>query len=163
MTLKEADGKTPNLCKDDENCQSCVLVYEARRRGINITALPYMGKGTIAYKLGEDIALAFRNEKGKNVHATKIKGNEAKIKADLKKKLSEIGRYHIGVNYNNGWGHVVVAERIDNKTIIIYDPQKSEYMSVASLTAEVSYLDFLRVDNLLIDYKTLKGVSRTIP
>lgn len=162
MTLKEADGKTPNLCKDDENCQSCVLVYEARRRGINITALPYAGKGTISHKLGDDIALAFRDENGNAIQAKVINGNETKITADLKKELNKIGRYHIGINRQNGYGHVIIAERINNDTIIYYDPQTGQYMHFAAITANCKYIDFVKVDDLLIDFQILKKISRPI-
>lgn len=44
------------------NCQSCVVAYEARRRGLDVTALGYdYNTNSPSYRLSEDCSLSFKN------------------------------------------------------------------------------------------------------
>jgi hypothetical protein len=69
MPHETADGQNPN--KDYKNggvytinCQSCVVAYEARRRGLNVTALGYdPAINSPSYKLSNDCTLAFQEAK----------------------------------------------------------------------------------------------------
>lgn len=41
MSFLNADRGASNPLKDKENCQSVVVAFEVRRRGLNVYALPY--------------------------------------------------------------------------------------------------------------------------
>ena len=160
MTLKDADSGSSNPYKDRYNCQSCVAVYEARRRGINVVARPFE-KGGIADKLGDNGGIAFIDANGMTPKIKEYKGDIRKMEAEIKKDTKAIGRYHIGGN-NNGYGHIFVAERLDKDTFILYDPQKNVTYKLGDILNEYQSIEILRVDNLRFNHDVLKAISQII-
>ena len=54
------------------NCQCCVVIYEARLRGLNVTALGYSSdKTSIQYKLGEKFQNIWISKNRKNSNTDK--------------------------------------------------------------------------------------------
>lgn len=68
MPHEYVDTKNPNKnykigTPFDNNCQSCMVAYEARRRGLNVTALGYVNShDSVSFKLSKSQRLAW--EKG---------------------------------------------------------------------------------------------------
>ena len=165
MTFNEADNGQANINHNrgtayKENCQSCVVVHEARLRGLNITAKGYSEiKGSATYELGEHFELAWINPKtGKAPHLTTIVCDKdwlQKVERQMKAK----GRYHIGINYSNGSGHVIVAEQINGR-LIYYDPQSNTFINLSE--QDISSLEILKVDKLLINSKIISQISKII-
>lgn len=158
MTLKDADRGSSNPYKDRYNCQSCVAVYEARRRGIDVFARPFE-EGGIADKLGDNGGIAFVDANGMTPKIKEYKGDIRKMEAEIKKDTKAIGRYHIGGN-NNGYGHIFVAERLDKDTFILYDPQKNVTYKLGDILNEYKSIEILRVDNLRFNHDVLKAISQ---
>lgn len=165
MTFNEADNGQANINyrKGEEykaNCQSCVVVHEARLRGLNITAKGYSEvRGSATYELGEHFENAWINPKtGKTPKPTIIKdGKDWLQKAE--KQMKSNGRYHIGINYANGRGHVITAEQI-NGSLIYYDPQSSNFENISDF--DIEYLEILKIDKLLINSRLLSKISKLI-
>ena len=165
MSFNEADNGRANTNYHKggmfkENCQSCVVVHEARLRGLNITTGAYIDKiGSTFYELGEHYENAWINPKnGKIPEPTKIYyTNEWQKKAE--KEMNPNGRYHIGINNKDNEGHVIVAERVNNK-LILYDPQRNEFINWSELEFET--IEILRVDKLLFNVDKLSNVSTFI-
>lgn len=165
MTFNEADNGQANINyrKGEEyrtNCQSCVVVHEARLRGLNITAKGYTDKiGSISYELGEHFEKAWINPKtGKSPQPTTIKKSEDWLQK-AEKQMKSNGRYHIGINYENGYGHIIVAEQL-NGQLIYYDPQSNTFEDISNF--DVEYLEILKVDKLLINPQILRKISKLI-
>lgn len=146
------------------NCQSCVVVHEARLRGLNITALGYEDRdGTLSFELGEHFEQAWINSKtGKIPQLTKIAAKTEKdLFAKLEKQSTPIGRYHIGINYKDGTGHVITDERLHSGDIIFYDAQSGEFVNIKEFVC-IDYIELLKIDKLLINKEILMGISEVI-
>lgn len=119
------------------NCQRCVLAYEARRRGYDVTALPtYYGD---LLPSGRDYLKALSNPEV--VHVGK---SVRRIEAQLK-QYGPGSRSIIAVSKASGKGHVFIAENVGGKITYI-DPQTNSRYSKLSL-ASVSSADVIRIDN----------------
>lgn len=163
MTFLEADNGRANInyrkgVEFKENCQSCVVVHEARLRGLDITALGYSSKkDSMQYQLGEHFEMAWINPKtGKAPNITTISGDNL-INHALK-QMQVPGRYHIGVNYDKDNGHVITAERLLNGKIILYDAQSGDFMNLNEFIG-IDSLEILRVDKLLLCRNVLDKIS----
>ena len=83
---------------------------------------------------------------------------------DLDNATKEVGRYHLGFGWKGkNSGHIITAERLENGSLKIYDPQSGksniwtkEYMSRIGLSK--SGIEILRVDNLLVNTDIIDGV-----
>lgn len=159
MNYIEANSGKANPYHDDVNCQSVIIAFEARRRGLNCFALPYSGdKNSDSYKLGEDFAKAFINPaNNKPLQATRLSGrSDTEIIAKLEKQLKTPGRYILGINYKN-YGHVVSVDVTDNGDKIFHDEQDNSYFNPQSLE-EVEYLELVRIDRAIFNIPLIKSV-----
>ncbi len=159
MSFLDADQGASNPMKDIENCQSVVVAFEARRRGLNVYALPYSSDPhSASYALGERFQDAWLNPKtGKVMEPTIIKGkNDEEIISKLKKQLNADGRYILGINSKDGSGHVVSLDRIDGH-LILKDEQENTFSKIESLE-KVSYLEILRIDKAILNISKVKSI-----
>lgn len=159
MSFLDADQGASNPTKDKENCQSVVVAFEARRRGIDCYALPYSSRhDSASYTLGERFQDAWINPKtGKMIEPTIIKGaNDTEIISKLKRQLGADGRYVLGINENSGRGHLVSIERFDGK-IIIKDDQVNDFISLDSLE-NISYLEVIKIDKAILNISKIKSI-----
>lgn len=153
MSFSEADSGRGNVNYHKgggyrENCQSCVVVHEARLRGLDATTREYDPKNPIMVRLGNKFESAWINPKNNKMpHAVKLTGDN--LLSKLEKQTKAIGRYHIGINNIDGSGHVLVAERLNKGKLIIYDPQRNEFPQIDIEICD--YLEVLKVDNLIIN------------
>jgi len=139
-SMKASKGTNPHYNASFEayssNCQRCVLTYEARRRGYDVTALPTYKGDMLPYS--GDYLKALSNPKvvntGKSVR---------KIESELRKYGSG-SRAIISVRkgYN---GHVFIAEN-NNGKIKYIDPQTNSNYSKLSLSSSTSS-SIVRIDN----------------
>ena len=162
MSFKEADNGRANInyrkgfgYKD--NCQSCVVVFEARLRGLNITTKEYSDiEGSVSYELGEHFENAWINPKTRKIpHPTTIKYSKNWLQK-AEKQMETDGRYHIGINYTSNEGHVIIAEK-NNKKIIYYDPQSDKFLNIKDIAFDS--MEILKVDKLLINADYLRKIS----
>ena len=140
------------------NCQSCVVAFSARRRGLNCAAGRYDEDASgIMKRLGDNFSEAWVNPKtGKTLTPTILRGaNDKEIIEKLKKQLLQPGEYVLGYNYKNGEGHVVNIIN-DGGNIIVHDeqaPRQSErYRNLESFEG-IDYLELIRVDKALLNIK----------
>lgn len=165
MTFLEADAGRSNVnyskgLEYKENCQCCVVTHEARLRGLNITSVGYSyNRASMSWKLGERFEMAWINPKTNNIPVVQVvKGNNdnATLLA-LEKQMQAVGRYHVGVNFKNGSGHIITAERLKNGNLIYYDAQSGEFLNIKDYAA-LDYLEVLKVDKLLINKNVLMEI-----
>lgn len=155
-----------------KNCQRCVVAYELRRRGYDVTARN-------RFKTGEDkwpqIAHidrkkgtyegrwkgAFKNAKTVNVSARTEKG----VIGNIEKQLAKAGNGSRGVVqilYKNGGGHVFNVENNNGK--IQYVEAQAGRMKNINTTMSRVKLDrvmFVRTDNLRISDRAKEFVTKT--
>lgn len=172
MTFLEAnEGKANADLRRGEafenNCQSCVLVHEARLRGLDITALGWDKNNTFQIQLADDQSLAWRKEDGSRPFVSVKVKKEDLTDADLTKwidvETKNKGRYHVAFNLDgtnkNKDSHILTVERFSDKDLLIYDPQDSTSPSFTDFT-HIASVEVLRVDKLLIDKEALLSVFR---
>lgn len=166
MTHEQADGQEPNTDYRKGgvyrlNCQSCVVAYEARRRGLNVTALGYDStKGSPSELLSNDCSLAFQNA---NVRIVNPKGKQLSQKM-IDDATKNQGRYFFGWDKKGGDGHIIIAERMKDNTLVFYDPQIGEYLgnNLIMQYSKGMSVSILKVDTLLMDAQFVSQILRVI-
>lgn len=169
MSFLDADSGRGNIhfgkgTLYEENCQCCVAIHEARLRGLNLTAVAYNADtSSVQWQLGEhfeDIWINPRTKKKPIVQ--KIKGSDDNaILQNLEKQMQSSGRYHIGVNFIDGRGHVITAERLKSGKVIYYDAQSGEFLNIREYAALES-VELLKVDKLLFNKSMLQAISELL-
>lgn len=138
---RASEGTNPHYSAEydaySNNCQRCVLAYEARRRGYDVTALPtYHGD-----------LLPYSGDYLKALSDPKIVG----VGKSVKKLVAEMQKYGKGaraiirVHKASGRGHVFIAENVGGKIWYI-DPQLNTRSDKLSLR-KVSSAEVVRIDN----------------
>ena len=137
---KASAGTNPHYSPDygaySANCQRCVLAYEARRRGYDVTALPTYSGDLMPW--GSDYLKALSNPKPVNV---------GKSKKSLKSQMNAYGNgaraiVRVGKGSN---GHAFIAENQNGKILYI-DPQTNRRYSDINLS-HVSRVQVVRIDD----------------
>lgn len=166
MTFFEANNGRANVNYRkggiyQENCQSCVVVHEARLRGLDITALGYSNKkDSVQFQLGEHFEDAWINPKtGKTPSSTIIKGDDLLRKAE--RQMQIVGRYHVGINYNAIEGHIITAEKAVDGKLYLYDAQSGIFININEFR-DAESIEILKVDKLLISKDILRRISKIV-
>lgn len=169
MTHDEADGGYPNEYKDRDNCALTVLAYEARRRGLDVTALPFSAKDEDSwiFKIGDDLSASWINPS----KAIPLKSVDGRL---LQKSVDDatraVGRYHLEWDKKTPQkfegetqeiGHIIVAERLKDGTLVMHCTQWDEYYGLGSFEdAKDGTFKIWRVDNLLFNLEVVSQLLR---
>lgn len=178
MDIAEADKGNGNPMYNDEdalengyrhNCQTCTMVYEARRRGFNVKAKPNPKSGTErdfdTFCKGKKIVWTdrFLNADGTKAEYTWSRSKVTKDTNAAKREfiegcITETGRYEVYCIWK-GKGdiaHVFIIERQANGNLMWFDPQTGEagkdvekYLKKMRMAS----IGVMRVDDKLINPK----------
>lgn len=118
------------------NCQRCVLTYEARRRGYDVTALPTYSGDLLPYS--RDYMRALSNPK-----TVEVGKSVRRIEREMK-GFGDGARAIIGVRRGRN-GHVFIAENVGGKVTYI-DPQTNGRYNRLNLS-RVSGASVTRIDD----------------
>lgn len=160
------------------NCQSCVVNYEARRRGYDVETKPNHNNPK-AKNLSYNTNLAWIDPAtGDHPKITRAGVKTAKqLLTYMKDNIEEGGRYTFQFywrNYNSG--HIINAYK-ENGEVILYDPQVP--VNWAYTKGDAALLDYfkrikyqeygrdispnlLRVDGLMFDEEMAKGIMKGV-
>lgn len=171
MTFEEADGSkcNPNYEKGligyDTNCQTCVVAFEARKRGYDVRALPNLRNGYIR-DLSKNPLQAYENagtwDLNNSVH--KAFGEHYSQVDDY---MKEGQRYVIRWKWaTKNVGHIITCFKENGKSVY-YDPQTGSKMEYSAFyTNYVKYMDkgeqfsLKRVDNLKFNDEYLDHILK---
>jgi hypothetical protein len=186
MTFEEANGMKGNPhYKEDvgyrENCQSCVVANELRRRGYNVEAQIRIKSDSrnIPQQLSSKTEWAWIDPKtgerpkkltagdqywDRNLHKEKAK-SAAEMKKEFDELTKEAGRYHLSFNWKGRSieGHIITAERFGNGGLRLYDPQIGKIVEWKDLKKNIRTeygIRLYRVDNMLINEDIIGGIVR---
>lgn len=151
----------------NENCQRCVVAYEARRRGYDVTAQPTYKGDTLsqAYAVGDK---RFGNWQGafQNMKSENVSSNSPQIaRRKLEKKMSAYGdgtRGIVSVVWKDGsGGHVFNVEQVKGKTLYI-DAQVGAKYEAKNLyrNIQTDKVFFFRTDNLRFSDRAKKSITK---
>lgn len=133
-------GTNPHYNRDyaaySSNCQRCVLTYEARRRGYDVTALPTYKGDLLPHRRDYLKALS---------HPMTVDVGKSKIKLESQMRRYGNGSRAIVHVSTGGKGHVFIAENVRGK-INYVDPQTNKRYSNINLS-RVSGAQLTRIDN----------------
>lgn len=137
---RASSGTNPHYNKDfdaySSNCQRCVLTYEARRRGYDVTALPTYSGDLLPYS--GDYLKALSNPKTVSV------GKSVKKLENQMRDYGDGARAIVGISKGRA-GHVFIAENLRGK-ITYVDPQTNERHGSLNL-GRVAHASLTRIDN----------------
>lgn len=167
MTFLDADHGISNPTKDKNNCQSVIVSFVARRRGLDCVALPFSKQNLSQVELMEKFQNAFlvKDKKGnyRPINPTVITGKtDEEIIAKARKQLSADGEYILGINYiKEPWekeaqGHVANLVKKGNQ-IFINDEQISDILKLESYSKIYSF-EIIKIDNLILDINKVKDI-----
>lgn len=136
----------------DTNCQTCVVAYEARRRGYDVEAT-LNKRNSFNGRISQDWRSPFYEvETGLPVKSKILEGNTPqKAEKWLMENTRPGERYVLSLEWKGGGGHVVNVER-DAKGVHIIDAQTGlngsakDYMKLVKLKGKEPP-ELLRVDN----------------
>lgn len=186
MTFEEANGMKGNPHYKEaegyrDNCQSCVVANELRRRGYDVEAQirEKSNSNNIPQQLSSKTEWAWidpqTGERPKKITAggeywnSTLHRYKAKNSTELKKEFDELtketGRYHLSFNWKGRSieGHIITAERFENGGLRLYDPQTGEVVDWKKLKMNIRIengIRLYRVDNLLINEDIVSGIVR---
>ena len=149
------------------NCQTCVVAYELRLRGFDVSALPNTA-GSALSKLSkathtawqnitrEDIPIIARTTLDRYGHIKQPPLKWAKVSA----AMTETGRYHIAWRWKRKRsGHIITAERLPDRSLRFYDPQNGMSGALDLYKKDIAgNVRIYRVDNLAPNANIVKDV-----
>ena len=150
----------------NENCQRCVVAYEARRRGYDVTAQPtYKGDTMPRTKNinGQEFGTwqgAFQNYKSENVSARKGK----EVREKIESRMASYGngaRGVVSVQWKKGGGHVFNVEQT-RSGLLYLDAQSGGKYDARELMAKIKTNDvhLARIDNLKFSDRAKKSITK---
>ena len=145
MSHRQADGMrcNPRFGQDGSytNCQASVVTYALRREGYLVRAALNDGGDLFSY-LEQYPQTAWIDKKTGRAPRTFIAGGKAvgedrrmytKSRSQMYKEFNEItkkeGLYQIMIDFErcSGYGHTIVAERLSDGSLMIFDPQRGTH------------------------------------
>lgn len=194
MNFEQADSLHPNPHFEEDvqyrvNCQSSVVAYELRRRGLPVEAFGKV-KGSIGSELAHHTPAAWVDADGKiptriackytikertidkrgYVH-NKYSSSEDVLN-DFLSQTSEPGRYHVSWSWRaKNTGHIITMETFADGSRLFYDPQTGissknilqwAGKKMSKFDLQTRGLCALRVDNLQPNTLVVKGVVKKV-
>ena len=149
------------------NCQTCVVAYELRLRGFDVSALPNTA-GSALSKLSkathtawqditrEDFPVIAKTTLDKYGHIKQPPLKWAKVFA----AMTETGRYHIAWRWKRKRsGHIITGERLPDGSLRFYDPQNGMSGALDLYKKDIAgNIRIYRVDNLAPNANIVKDV-----
>lgn len=181
MSFDDANGQrgNPKYRKGtgtSQNCQSCVVANEARRRGYNVSAKSYT-KNKTAEVLAQNPRVAWVDPKTGDVPEFvpwdyKKTYDKTSYRKFLEDNVKNGERYTLQFSWGNAsGGHIISAERDTRGALRLYDPQTGKIYdkdwALEDLMGRMSYTDkygrseppkLLRVDNLAFREDVTKDI-----
>lgn len=180
MTFKQANGGKVNPRYGEPgsfmNCQTCVVAFEARLRGYDVTAKTY-DKNSPMKDLAQNTNLAWIDP-ATGKPPLPFNSQDAltpkKFLKFLEDNIEQDARYTLRfANSPSGDGHIVCLDRTEQGELRIYDPQIGKVYTgrnmrnyIRQFTFRTTYQglkityppDILRVDNLELNKSFLDGL-----
>lgn len=185
MSFESADGKSPNpnFGKQGKtfthNCQTCVVVYELRRRGFDVEAKGVGYNGDlygIQLRIAQNAARTYVGKEDSWYRAHDLphfprasKKAYTALAAEFMDRTREPGRYTFSYK-NRGYrsAHILCFERLEDGDGFFYDPQVGAKYTPAvhffesRVDVKYPFNTVVRVDNLDIKPEVAVGVCNLI-
>ena len=138
------------------NCISCALAYDMRRRGYDVESAPIDTTSAVNGSL--PVQLGFY--KGEKLEAFQVPSDdEAAIKqfSDRILKYGDGSRGLLRIRWKNGDGHAAIWE-VSGDTVVIRDPQNNTIVDLSDYLRRAKTFYYFRTDNLELTDKVTEFV-----
>ena len=148
------------------NCQTTVIVYELRRRGFDVEALPRTDSNKVMDRLGQYPLGAWTDPStGSTLMGKDLMGfSREQLSAFIDNAVNAGERHVIGYSEPSFGAHIVNIERTQEGELLVYDPQRDElFVGGDAMTRfdGASRIDhFARVDNAVLDVGQASQILR---
>lgn len=138
------------------NCISCALAYDMRRRGYDVEAMPIDTTSAVNGSL--PVQLGFY--KGEKLETFEVPSN---LDTAIKQFTKNVVRYGNGsrgilrIRWKNGDGHAAVWE-VNNSSVIVRDPQNNTVVDLLDYVRRAKTFYYFRTDNLELTNKVTEFV-----
>lgn len=143
------DKNNPND-KWDENCSSCTIAYDLRRRGYDVESLPE-NKVTMTVSQLTDIYDGGKLVSDADVRKKyDIKGSTTKIAKQMTKDIAKHGdgaRGNMSFKWKAGGGHIIAWEVVDGR-VEYRDAQTNKKINLEDYAARSENMWYMRTDNV---------------
>lgn len=142
------------------NCISCALAYDLRRRGYDVESV---GVDTTKATNGSlPVQLGFY--KGEKLEVFDVPDDPNIATRQFTKKLMRHGngsRGMLRIRWKNGDGHTVVWEA-NGSSVVIRDPQNNTLVDLSDYASRAKTFYYFRIDNLDLTNKTFRFVQNRL-
>ena len=142
------------------NCISCALAYDMRRRGYDVEAMPI--DTTSATNGSLPVQLGFY--KGEKLESFEVPNDPDVAAKQCTKRIHKYGDGSGGmlrIRWKNGDGHAVVWE-VDGNSVIVRDPQNNTIVDLLDYMRRAKTFYYFRVDNLELTNKAFHFVQNRL-
>ena len=142
------------------NCISCALAYDLRRRGYDVEAAPIDTTSAVNGSL--PVQLGFY--KGEKLETFEVPTDYASAKRRFTKTMLgyENGtRGMLRIRWKNGDGHAAVWE-VDDGSFVVRDPQNNTIVDLSDYVRRAKTFYYFRTDNLKPTERTMQFVKNRV-
>ena len=142
------------------NCISCALAYDLRRRGYDVEAAPIDTTSAVNGSL--PVQLGFY--KGEKLETFEVPTDYASAKRRFTKTMLGYGngtRGMLRIRWKNGDGHAAVWE-VDDGSFVVRDPQNNTIVDLSDYVRRAKTFYYFRTDNLEPTERTMQFVKNRV-
>ena len=142
------------------NCISCALAYDMRRRGYDVEAAPIdttsATNGSLPVQLG-----FYKGEKLETFEVPKDPDVAVKQFSNRILKYGDGSRGILRIRWKNGDGHATVWE-VNGGSIVVRDPQNNTIVDLSDYVRRAKTFYYFRTDNLELTNKAFRFVQNRL-
>ena len=139
------------------NCISCALAYDMRRRGYDVEAMPIDTTSAVNGSLPVQLGF-YKGEKLETFEVPKDPDVAAKQFSNRILKYGDGSRGMLRIRWENGDGHAVVWE-VDDGSVVVRDPQNNTIVDLSDYVRRAKTFYYFRTDNLEPTEKVMRFVK----
>ena len=133
------------------NCISCALAYDLRRRGYDVEAVPIDTTSAINGSLPVQLGF-YKGEKLETFDVPSDNNVAMKQFSDRILKYGDGSRGLLRIRWKNGDGHAAIWE-VSGDTVVIRDPQNNTIVNLLDYVRRAKTFYYFRTDNLELTKK----------
>ena len=142
------------------NCISCALAYDMRRRGYDVEAMPIDTTSAINGSLPVQLGF-YKGEKLDTFEVPKDLYAATKQFSNQILKYGDGSRGMLRIRWKNGDGHAAVWE-VDDGSVVIRDPQNNTIVDLSDYMSRAKTFYYFRTDNLELTNKAFRFVQNRL-
>lgn len=142
------------------NCISCALAYDLRRRGYDVESMPIdttsATNGSLPVQLG-----FYKGEKLETFEVPNDREVAMKQFSNRIRKYGDGSRGMLRIRWKNGDGHAAIWE-VSGNEVIIRDPQNNTIVDLSDYVSRAKTFYYFRTDNLELTNKAFHFVQNQL-